>query len=535
MRLFTTLCCMWSFCLGATSAELLSPNSTVEQAIDHYINLQLKEAAIVPAPLVDDAEYLRRVTLDLAGRIPTIVEYEEYLKANDRNKKQQLVERLIASPSFVRHQSVMFDAMMTNTSSTKNSLQKYFAVSLEKRKSWDLIFRELMLPDESDANQPGSGDYLRARIGDLDRLTNDVSVTFFGVNVSCAQCHDHPLVEDWKQEHFYGMKTFFSRTFLNGKDVSERDYGLVKYTPNKGKPTDARPLFLSGKVIPLPNLQDPTKEQVAKEKELLEKHKQSKTPLPKPSVSARETLVVTALKDVENDFFAKSIVNRIWHRFFDYGIVNPLDQMHSENSPSHPEMLAWLARDFRNHQFDLHRIMRGIVLSDTYARSSKWENENVPQKKYFAVSNLKPLMPTQLALSMRIASQDPTYFRNAGTAEQENNIEKLVGSANSFANLLEIPGENFQVGVTEALLFSNSDQINRLLFQSGNSLIKPLVALPLNERVSEMYRFVFARTPTAIEMNLIQEYLKQRNDRAEEALQQVIWALVSSPEFRFNH
>ncbi len=113
----------------------------------------------------------------------------------------------------------------------------YLADALKANKSWDKIFREVMLPDESDAKLKGAADFLRGRVSDADKLTNDVSVAFFGVNVSCAQCHDHPLVEDWTQDHFYGMKAFLARTFDNGGFLGERGYGTIKYKPTKGPET----------------------------------------------------------------------------------------------------------------------------------------------------------------------------------------------------------------------------------------------------------------------------------------------------------
>ena len=120
----------------------------------------------------------------------------------------------MASPGFVRHQATELDAMLM--AGSKGSLRDYLVQAAGENRPWDQIFRELMLPDQTDKAQKGAAEFLRQRVKDLDRLTTDVSSTFFGVNISCAQCHDHPLVRDWKQDHFYGMKSFLSRTFVNG-------------------------------------------------------------------------------------------------------------------------------------------------------------------------------------------------------------------------------------------------------------------------------------------------------------------------------
>src|SRR5262249_13245892 len=135
-------------------------------------------------------------------------------------------------------------------------LRDYLQAAVAENRAWDRIFRELMLPDEADPKTRGASDFLKSRVKDLNRLTVDVSTLFFGVNISCAQCHDHPHVEDWKQDHYYGMKSFFARTFETGGRLGERDLGVVKYIPNKGKEKVAPVMFLTGKVVDAPGMQD---------------------------------------------------------------------------------------------------------------------------------------------------------------------------------------------------------------------------------------------------------------------------------------
>src|SRR5262249_29132485 len=219
-------------------------------------------------------------------------------------------------------------------------LREYLTAALRENKPWDQMFRELMLPDEADAKTKGAADFLKARLTDADRLTNDVSVAFFGVNVSCAQCHDHPLVKDWTQDHFYGMKSFLARTYDAGGFVAERPAGLIKFKPNKGPERSARLMFLTGTEVKTDTLRDQTREEQQAEKLAMDKAKSSKTAPPKPAFSARAQLVEVSLQKGNSDFFSRAIVNRMWHRFFGLGLVNPLDQMHSANPPSHPELLA---------------------------------------------------------------------------------------------------------------------------------------------------------------------------------------------------
>src|SRR5262249_3699261 len=173
---------------------------------------------------------------------------------------------------------------------------------------------------------------------DVDRLTNDVSVLFFGINVSCAQCHDHPLVNAWKQDHYYGMKSFFARSYEAGQFLGEREYAKVEFKTTKNETKTAKLMFLTGKTIDDP----PLKLAPAELKTLEDKAKPNKgggankggnttKQPPAPSFSARAALANLVLENEQRDFFGRAIVNRLWFRFHGHGLVMPLDQMHSEN------------------------------------------------------------------------------------------------------------------------------------------------------------------------------------------------------------
>src|SRR5206468_784916 len=144
---------------------------------------------------------------------------------------------------------------------TRASIREYLAQALRDNCSWERMFRELMLPSEADPKQKGASQFLKVRLGDIDRLTTEVSSVFFGVNVSCARCHDHPLVSDWKQDHFFGMKAFLVRTFENGEFLAERGYGSVRFKTTEGVERQARMMFLSGTRVEDPAPGEPAKEE----------------------------------------------------------------------------------------------------------------------------------------------------------------------------------------------------------------------------------------------------------------------------------
>jgi len=210
-RRFALALSLLALAAPARADGLLAPDKPIPEVVDFYIDAQLKEDNVTPAPPADDANLLRRLTLDLAGRIPTVAETSAYVSSHDSNKREQLVDRLLGTPAFVRHQANEFDVLLMDGS--RASLRDYLARAFAENRPWDRVFRELMLPDETDPKQKGASEFLRVRLKDLDKMTGEVSSLFFGVNVSCAQCHDHPLVPDWKQDHFYGMKSFFSRSY----------------------------------------------------------------------------------------------------------------------------------------------------------------------------------------------------------------------------------------------------------------------------------------------------------------------------------
>ena len=519
---------------AAPADELLPPDRPIEQVVDHYLDARLQEDGIVPATPADDATLVRRLTLDLAGRIPTVEETRAFVASTQPDKRVGLVDQLMNTPAFVRHQATEFDTMLMN--GTRGSVRDYLLMALAEKRSWDRIYRELLLPDEKSAKGKSASEFLRQRVRDLDKLTAEVSSIFFGVNVSCARCHDHPLVQDWKQDHFFGMKSFFSRTYESGGHLAEREFGVVKFKTTKGVERQARMMFLTGKVIATDTLKEPPGGEPKVKK--IRKEASNTPPPPPPKFSARAELINVSLQPGERDFFARAIVNRMWHRLFGYGLVMPLDQMHSENPPSHPELLDWLARDTIEHQYDLRRLIRGLVLSHAYARDSRWDKGETPRPPLFAVARLRPLTPMQLAVSLRLAVTDPQSLpATLKPDEFDKRLQALEANAAGYARLFEQPGDDFQVGVGEALLFSNNNRIQKeLLADGGDRLLGRLKQLrSVEEVIDTAVRTVLCRPPREEERRLLGDYLRHRSDRPAEAQRQMVWALLTSAEFRFNY
>ncbi len=520
-----------------SGGDLLPADRAIEDVVDREIDAQLLKEKIKPAAQADDATIVRRLTLDLVGRIPTQAETREYVDSTDPAKRVKLVERLLNSPGFARHQADSFDAMIM-AGGGRESMRDYLAQALREGRPWDRQFREIMAGDESKPETKGSSGFLKSRIKDLDRMTSDVSSVFFGVNVSCAKCHDHPLVHDWKQDHYYGMKSFLSRTIEFGAFVGETDYGTVKFKTVSGAERQAKFMFLTGKVVEVSGGAEPTREQRQELKRRSDEAKKKKTPPPAPSVSARAKLADVALQEGERDYFARSIANRLFARFFGRGLVMPLDQMHSENPSSHPELLAWLARDTISHNYDLKRLIRGLVMSHAYSRSSRWESStSAPLARMFAVGAVRPLTPQQLATSMWVATTDPNSLpADPGLDPKDSKLEPLADRARGLASAIARPGEEYAIGVSEALLMSNSDRLQDVLAESGDRLVGRLVKIKdRGEQVDLAVRNVLGRAPDAEERKLLADYLAKFEGRGAEGCRRLVWALLSDSEFRFNY
>ena len=521
------------------AAELVAPDFSIEKAIDHYIQARLTERQVQPAPAADDCTLVRRTSLDLQGRIPTVAETKQFVDSTDADKRVKLVDAMLASPDFAYHFRNQLDTLlMLGQNGAPGEWREYLLKSARQNRPWNLMFRDMLIGNEDDPEAKGATAFVRVRAKELDELTNDTSSIFFGVNVSCAKCHDHPLVEDWKQDHYFGMASFFQRTYVTKKNgIAEKFSGEVKFKTTKGEDKIAKLMFLTGTTIEEPVIQVSAEEKKKQDEEVKKQTQDDKAgPPPIPPFSPRTKLVEVALQSGNDQFFARAIVNRIWAMYLGRGLVHPLDQMHSGNPASHPELLEWLSRDLIQHQFDLRRLVRGIVLSQTYARSSEWNaSSEPPAADIFAVALVRPLSPRQYSMSLRIASSSPEAYKPAAEDWQKRR-DDLERSCEGFANQFELPGENFQVGVDEALLFSNSPQFtDDYLRDSGDRLVGVIKAQPdRGAQINTAYWSALSRAPSADEVAACEHFMAKRTEPVA-GLRQMVWALLTSPELRFNH
>ena len=518
-------------CGSAVAAESRSGSSSDRFAvtIDAFLNAHWQFHGVTPAPPADDATFLRRITLDLCGRIPTAAELDRFRADDGQDKRQRLIERLIQSPEFELHFGNVLDDVIQGRYAGRDEFVDYLRRRLREGVTWKNLFRELMLGPWEDESTKAANQFLDRRARDLDSLTTDTARTFFGVDISCAKCHDHPLVPDWTQEHFYGMAAFLNRTTGGKGKVGEKRKGEIKFLGSDGLEKTAKMMFLSGQVI------DESTTQV-------DQSQQKSQPY-----SRREQLVRVALS--ERSFFSRAIVNRLWAYFLGRGLLDPVDQMHSANEPAVPGLVSQLADDFADAGYDLRSLIVGLVSSRAYRLSSRWEqNSSLPDEKMFAVSRLRPLSRQQLAFSVLLA----TGNESLGAAEIPLRVERLLGvsglarmqqylnierRATPLGDALDPPQRPFQSSAGEALFMSNNPAMQSLVKHSSGNLVAQLSELDSTSQVvTSAMRTVLTRAPSADEMQQYSVWFDRQSqgDRVQ-TCEQLVWALVTSAEFRFNH
>ncbi len=362
--------------VAAASAIVISVGgaalSAEEQIPLHERIDRLVESAYVgpAAPLVDDAGFLRRVSLDLTGRIPTSDEVRAFLADTSADKRQQLVDRLLASAAFVRHMTDTFDVMWMERRRDQYvpSLEwrAYLFESFASGKPLHVLIREILSSDGTDPALRPAAKFFLDREADANLLTRDIGRMFFGVDLQCAQCHDHPLITSYTQPDYYGIFAFLNRTvlFIDPKDnkkvfLGEKAEGDAKYksafTQEEGNTLPRLPL---GQEI-----EDPI---LAKEAIYVVKPEKNVRPVARYSRRLRLAEEATSGKNLA---FNRNLANRLWALVFGRGLVEPVDLHHPDNPPAHAQLLDELAADLAAHQFDLRYFLRELVLSRTYQRS----------------------------------------------------------------------------------------------------------------------------------------------------------------------
>jgi hypothetical protein len=549
--------------LGGLFNPIAAAAEPLHVRIDQHVEKKLDFA---PAPTASDAEFVRRVYLDLVGRIPTVGQAKEFFADTSAGKRARLIDRLLDSPDYARRMQHVFDIWLLERREEKAiptaEWQAYLRKSFAENKPYNVLAREILAADGVE-NRPAVKFYL-ARAGETNVLTRDVGRLFLGMDVQCAQCHDHPLIEDYSQTDYYGIYAYLNRSFIFNDPKEKKTFFAEKaegevafksvFNPSVNE-QNFRPRLRTQQILEEPAL--------AKGQEYFVAPSKGNDVRPIPRFSRRQQLAIAATEGT-NTYFNANIVNRLWHLMMGRGLVHPPGLHHAENPPTHPELLDELAREFVASKFDVKAMLRELALSKTYQRSSEvpqgmTAEQSAPGR--YAVALLRPLSPEQMAWSlmeaagmceaqrtaeaqqlnadprlrdMAAASTKARYLRDRQIEEKA--YAALAGNVPQFVNLYGgnagEPEQDFQASVHQALFVANGPTVRTWLATLATRL--QAVTNP-GAAADELYLAALSRLPSEEERAEVIEYLVRRTDNRAAGIQEIAWALVASAEFRFNH
>jgi hypothetical protein len=496
-------------------------------AIDRALAARWASAGATPAPPADDAEFLRRVALDVAGRIPPASEARAFLDSDDPEKRRRLVERLLSGHAYANQMTSVWSELLIPESRGNIQLQILsgdFEVWLRKQFAdgvgYDAMVRELLtvspqnglnraavnVRDARGAN-PTPFAFLAAKEGKPENLAASASRLFLGLRLECAQCHNHPFAR-WKREEFWGMAAFFSGLQRQGP-VNARFVGTEDPTRHEiempGTKRLIRASFLDGRDV------EWTK-----------------------GSSARATLAEW-LTSRDNPYFARAAANRIWSQFFGVGLVDPVDDLTGE--PSHPELLDLLADQFAAHGFDPKYLIRAITSSRAYQLTSAGGSPSEDVYRLFDRMPVRGLSPLQLYESLMQATGLPREPVTPGIVIGRDSPRGDF--LERFASQEERPTER-QTSILQALTLMNGrlvDDATSLDRGATLSGVADAYFLDTAGRIEALYLATLTRRPRPDELERLVPYVERGGPtlNPRKALADVLWSLLGSAEFVFNH
>jgi hypothetical protein len=496
----------------AAPGEARSGAGGATELIDTHLRRGWEERVLRPAPDAGDEEFLRRVTLDLAGTIPRAQEVERFVADADPGKRGRKIDELLSSPDHAQHWGQVWTVGLLDwelggsEAYDRNELAEWLGEQFAGNARWNQIAHAMLSATGTPLRNRAANFAVKYLLESPEAFATRMSKTFLGIRLSCARCHDHPF-DSWLREDFYGLASFFSRTQLlyrspdgNGQDVI---YEVADSIYGDGLQPDGfkapmRPRFLNGA--------------------------ESATTL------WRQDLAVYVTRSPQ---FARAFVNRTWAQLMGRGMVHPPDNFSKRNPPSHPELLEELARDFAAGGYDVRRLIRGIVSSKAYQLSSSKEGNDRAQEKYFAHALTKPLSPWQLFNSLvRASGVEEEYAGQEAVLDRDRRafISEFAGELDGDSSAAHAYMENSQ------LLLAKLSRDWMEGASGKNSLLATLEGATPDRRVEILYVSVLGRRPTPEQRKLCLEYVgSTAAGDPGQAVRDVFYALVNSHEFNFNH
>lgn len=504
--------------------ELIPPDRVLANAatgaasasfIDRRIDERLAQLNILPSPPCSDADFLRRVSIDLIGTLPTAAEAREFLADTSPDRREKLVERLMQRPEFADYWALKWADLLRvdrQVLGHKAAYRYYRWIrdSFSQHKPLDQFARELLTAEGPLAESPAAHFYKVVR--QPNEIINTVSQTLLGVRLECAQCHQHPA-DRWSQADYFSMQAFFTQVSLKTSPLG--DTLLAAGSPRTTHPRTGEELFAH----PLT------------------------TPMPAASPEGdRRRVFAEWLTAKDNPFFARNLANRTWAHLMGRGLIEPVDDVRSTNPPSHPELLDELAQRLIDSGFDFRELIRAITASAAYQRSSEVNETNARDEQNFSRFLLKPLEAEVLLDAICQTTGVPEKFEGVPAGSRavqlwdsgvSHYLLKLFGRpVRATACQCERVSEPT---VSQVLHVLNSPEIQAKLSHAGGRIASLVASQPDNGLlVDELYLTFFARPPSADQRTAGIAFLQNQPDR-QQAAEDLAWSMLNSVEFLFNH
>lgn len=501
--------------------------------VDQHVFANLKLIGIPPSPLCDDSTFLRRVSLDIGGRLPTLDETKAFLADTASDKRDRAIEELLNSPDYADYFANKWTALLKNQRADAADITANFAFHAWMRDNllantpYDELVRQILASTGTIVSNPPVAWYKRVK--ESTTQVEDVAQLFLGVRMQCAQCHHHPF-ERWTQAEYYHLAAFFSQigrkpTTVAGEDLIYHKRGIAQ-TEHRKTRVMLRPAGLGEPPLDIAPDDDP------------------------------RLALVDWIAKKDNPFFAKALVNRYWKHFFKRGLIEPEDDLRDTNPATNPDLLDSLAQHFTDNSYDLKSLVRVIAQSHTYQLSSTPNEYNAIDRQAFSHFYPKRLTAEVLLDSIDMTTASKTDFADlpAGTRAislPDNSYTKSSPFLKVFGrpdNASVCECERVQsASLAQSLHLMNAADVKAKLTATNGraeSLSKPEV--PTTDGIREVYLAAFSREPSQEELHIAEEYIHRPRSDAQNkpiegtkakrmAFEDLLWAIMNTKEFLFNH
>ncbi len=504
--------------LGAPVEDLPPRNNVVDK---HIFN-KLKELGVPPSPVSEDSTFIRRVTLDITGRLPEPAEVRRFVASEKPNKRAELIDRLLESGAYADHFANKWTAILRNKRQKKSEARATFSFhswirqSFYNNKPYDEFVSELLTATGSLQRNPAVGWY--REVDQRGEQVQDSARLFLGTRLRCARCHHHPF-EKWSQQDYYGFAAFFSQLdYKKPKRPTEQAVVHQVGTASAVNPrteSTVRPTPLGAKPLKVDPSKDPRQE------------------------------LVKWLNEGGKSRFARMLVNRYWKHFFGQGLVEPVDDMRQTNPATHPKLLRALADRFIESGYDLKELIRTLCRSTTYQLSSEVIEHNRGDEQ-----NFSRYYPKRLKAEVLLEAVDRmtgTNTRFPGLPSSTTAMALPDNSYNDKSYFLAVFGRpdmssacecerNQNVTMGQTLHLLNSDKIQKKLASPDGRAAKLAKSDRAREaKIKRLYRVGYARAPSKEELDVARKYLESHANDIKGAYEDLIWSIINSKEFLFNH